>query len=1513
MDDEDLNFGGSYENPPEPPPQFELPEEDDTLPFGAQPTAGQGFPGGMDNPFAKYVDQSTQPFAQPEPAASDNPFAKYVQKPDTTKAEGPWTSALRAGAHNILPGAVGVAAGVLAAPTAPATFGVGPIAAGAGAFLGARELQDKALSYLGFDDSHQMAVNAKANPKSVIAGEVASSLPYFGVGAATRGARALGAGAGAILEGGSQAIQGEFDPLRLGAAVGSGALLATPTRATGAIERAVGGTMGRVTGRPDLWPDRTSPPGPPETPPEQFGPEYQYDPYGRGPEPQGPRYQYDPYKETPSAPPPSPEPYGPKYQYDPYPYPYPEPPREPQGPKYQYDPYAEPSGTETHGSPGATSSAGTAEDQIRPNVAGERPDIGNVDSRAERSARTYPKQERPVESDEALDRMVADILNPPTRYGAQLDREFPPIPQPGEPPRPFTPEQLRGLSTEPPAAARAAPPEQPAPPPSPRDALPPQQAGLFDAAKATIPDLPDNVAADIARIAGGPRTAEQLARVRAKDLGLEVPSREQALFDTIKKVRPALPDQDAWEIARAAGGPQTAVQMAKERFERVGGRNPMPAEAPEPAPAAPRPPTEVYPEGLSTRQREMFDAALDAIPVLPPDEAAKIARISGGPRTAERMARERARQMGLEAPTREAELADIALKSNPRLTAQEAQEIGNIAGGPQTARQMAREKIRGFLEDERGGGRLPGMGEPELKRDVVTRGRSGRPIKTERMKLGQEERILEAGAQRVAEGVPEGTPQPPLMQPMQRGATTPEEPVGLRGAARTVGQKAKGIADEIRGALAPQTLGEKAREAADWIRGAYGRSTQAHEQIMNSVAPHRKTINAMIESEKQSMVDWMQGNKPYWKPSAKEKAAAEAVRNGFDQWAETIGKLDRAKQIEWLENYLPGMYKNGDQAKEFFSTWSKGAGGAGSLKQKTFPSYAEARAAGLEPYTNDPVEMLSLYSEKMRNFVGRQEAMERGLRAGTFIKRFDRPQVVGAAGSPEPLIKRPVPPGYVESKTAPGVYMPQEVAKVWDNFHDVGLKKYTNAYEAVRNLNSAWTSLELSLNGYHAFTMANEAIISDVAMALEKLAGGNFTGAATTLAKAPAAFVGRARLGSKLQEAYLTGDTSNPAIKSLIDAGFRPIGRSHAQDARLGQKTFIDSLQDLPGQIKQGLKEGHQDWLDTKGDPLAKVMYPFRQAGRVIATVSHPLFNTYIPKLKSGAALSQMQHWMEMNPGKVGTREMEVAARKIVDSIDNRFGEMVTDHLFMNKTIQDMAVAGMRSFSWAIGSGKEIGGGAYSGLRAVSAGIRERSLSRMNVLDPANKNYDPRVAYAIAMPMTIAATSAMYQYLLGSHDAPASWHDLYAPRTGGKYKGTPEHMLMPGYHKDVYGWIAHPGTEAYNKLGGVWQTAIETARGRETPALGGLPFVRPKATFLESMTDRMGYVLSKMGPIGVKALIKGQEKGSEIPAPLTAAGFHPTGKAISAPQQTQRAIDRNYEREYKQRLRRIQREEAARR
>ena len=120
---------------------------------------------------------------------------------------------------------------------------------------------------------------------------------------------------------------------------------------------------------------------------------------------------------------------------------------------------------------------------------------------------------------------------------------------------------------------------------------------------------------------------------------------------------------------------------------------------------------------------------------------------------------------------------------------------------------------------------------------------------------------------------------------------------------------------------------------------------------------------------------------------------------------------------------------------------------------------------------------------------------------------------------------------------------------------------------------------------------------------------------------------------------------------------------------------------------------------------------------------------------------------------------------------------------------------------------REIAGGTDAGGKAFSA--LGRGENRFSMAHP---EYDPRIAYTLALPFVVATTSAIYQFLK-TGEAPEDVRDLYAPKTGGTIPGlggkgeVKEHVLMPGFHKDVYGWLAHPLREAYAKSSGAVSTA----------------------------------------------------------------------------------------------------------
>lgn len=226
-------------------PQFDdLPSFDDLpdAPGGGTPATASAVPKFNDLPSFDEMSDGT---AHGSPAGHP-------------AAEGPVTTAVRSGANAILPGAAALSGfGVgaeIAAPTAPFTYGIGPVVGGlvgAGiAAYGASKIQGGIKDAVGLDDATQVAINAEEHPIASAVGETAGGMLGMGP-AGSLAQRAIGAGLQTAVEGGEQAYRGEFDPAKLAVAAGGGALLPSTNRVGQAVENAGRAVAGKfIPGRP---------------------------------------------------------------------------------------------------------------------------------------------------------------------------------------------------------------------------------------------------------------------------------------------------------------------------------------------------------------------------------------------------------------------------------------------------------------------------------------------------------------------------------------------------------------------------------------------------------------------------------------------------------------------------------------------------------------------------------------------------------------------------------------------------------------------------------------------------------------------------------------------------------------------------------------------------------------------------------------------------------------------------------------------------------------------------------------------------------------------------------------------------------------------------------------------------------------------------------------------------------------------------------------------------------------
>src|SRR5438046_3331236 len=104
----------------------------------------------------------------------------------------------------------------------------------------------------------------------------------------------------------------------------------------------------------------------------------------------------------------------------------------------------------------------------------------------------------------------------------------------------------------------------------------------------------------------------------------------------------------------------------------------------------------------------------------------------------------------------------------------------------------------------------------------------------------------------------------------------------------------------------------------------------------------------------------------------------------------------------------------------------------------------------------------------------------------------------------------------------------------------------------------------------------------------------------------------------------------------------------------------------------------------------------WRAVPTALQGVMKPLFQIYIPNLKYSLFLRQMseqaaEHTADLENGTMTRAEL---ARQVVDSVENRFGELNFDNLFWNRTIKSAMQLIFRSATYKLGSVRELSGAA---------------------------------------------------------------------------------------------------------------------------------------------------------------------------------------------------------------------------
>lgn len=695
------------------------------------------------------------------------------------------------------------------------------------------------------------------------------------------------------------------------------------------------------------------------------------------------------------------------------------------------------------------------------------------------------------------------------------------------------------------------------------------------------------------------------------------------------------------------------------------------------------------------------------------------------------------------------------------------------------------------------------------------------------------------------------------------------KPIGraLSAAGETaIGAPVKQMAQGVQGMFAPTSMAERgnvggvnfftpeattAREAEALVRAHAGRAARRTDQDIAALTPHWPEVGKRSLPEKEDLVHYIETRSTGGTlADPKLQPAADAIRKSYKRVEQELTNRmsNKANFTGFVEDYYRHLYK--PKAGEDPEVFLTKIGNSAMLNKRSIPTIREAKALGYEPITDDPVEMTMRYIQNAEKYLAREDILDQAKKQKMIFM------------SPE-AAPRNLPEGWkpIFKKGLQTYYAPDGFARVWNNFTSKGFGgAMGEVYQPLQHSFNLVTAAELGLSGFHATTMANEGVVSEVARAVQQAFKGNPAAAIGTALKAPAAPYKLWKTGKDVEKVWLGTAPGTSHMQRIVDLMEKGGGRAKPRMTSEEYKfSGVGSFQEAWARGARGMDLiADRQGFSQGFTPAVKAL--FKNVGRVADSVAYPIFEQYIPKLKNGAFYETMSTWLQHNPGAT-VAEQERAARVIVDSIDNRFGEMIHDNIFWDKTLKQTASLMMRSYSWNMGTVREIAGGA-------------QDIARGDV-------NSPRAAYAIALPIVFGSMNALYQGLK-TGQAPQDVQDLTAPRTGGvdPATGLPERLAPVGYMKDVFGWWSDPVQEAKNKMATGPRLVGDMLTGKDWK---GDPIAPPEASAPEWLKAYAKHVGEVFTPISIKNQYE-RKKGSDIGRAEAFMGLRPAGRQYVDPE-----------------------------
>jgi hypothetical protein len=723
------------------------------------------------------------------------------------------------------------------------------------------------------------------------------------------------------------------------------------------------------------------------------------------------------------------------------------------------------------------------------------------------------------------------------------------------------------------------------------------------------------------------------------------------------------------------------------------------------------------------------------------------------------------------------------------------------------------------------------------------------------------------------------------------------------------------------------------------VRAATGEGRQIVAAASQALEEFRKTVNKGIPDFK----TWLEAKPgtatPFWEnapdimhlidhieggnrggklaPTSPLFPVAEAIR-GVNQSLRTLIEQQTPDMQNFIEDYYRHLWTNPADADRAMGAGRQGTGA--NLKLRTVPTIADGIQAGLTPRFLDPIENTLHYASGMTNYLMSQRVIEEGT-AASYVKYFmpgqepggwealeGRSATIGHPGIPGAVMRYYAPAGYARSYNAwvgGGVYEWPMVGPL---------------YAKLQQASNFMTGMKLGLSGFHALNILFENTASAISNATGEMLNGEVLRGFRDLGWGVTMIgpgVTQAIKGARLQKAYLNLGAHPEMLPSSVDEGLADLyarvgGRAMGRGAEYGWNQAMNWGQAWErGALQYELANNITSVAGKPDETVAMKLLMGtprlagtigHEVGRVMSTITAPLFDKYIPRVKMAAWSDAMSTWMRANP--IASEEAILKqGRYIHDSMDDRFGELVQDNLFWPRALKQTFNLATVSVGWEFGT-----------LRAAYRTMQEIG----------NLNFRGEYArWALSYAASLGLASAAYQYLRTGQSVfqtgmpiPGTYY------TGGKaVGGAPEIGLLPGIQKDILQWYhliqsapsyehlpSQIGGYAVGKLNpfvGMMKGLVTNRDWKGDPIVSNIR--NPETFGLPLHWEQLGnYIMDAFVPIGFDAELK---PGTAIPRIERFTGIRPAPEWMQEPQRMesiQRYLERGEARKERKQQRRQQ-------